>query len=717
MAPAAAPAGGHATGVARPVWFDAARFSDGDFEPDSYIAELRRFVPADDLRTQLDAHAAELRAQLSELINRDYEGFVGLSANLVDVDAAAARMRAPIEDLRARLDDAAGAVSGAQQKLEGALHKRAEAAEARDTLELLLDTSNVLSKVEKLLEEVARTSSSGGEQTGAADYAALLERVASEVNRLQYCAARGAELPFVQGLRSRIEAVDTQLGEMLARSLEEGLGRRDAAVLTRCLHAYAAVGKAAEAESAVRRKLVAPLVARCVPEGGKDDIRDLDGVLSAVIDAVRSELAFVLDIVAKQEAMSTAFCFPAGAVLTEVTAALAERRPAAFSSGVPSHFLENYHAGLSFLDSLESLAGRPGSPAAIAFRSHEAVGAFTSRWNLSVYFTLRFKEIAEVLDSALAPAHAGSTAAVGASSHGFSLKPTAACWDAIQRCWADDVYVPGLADRFLKLSLQLLARYHTWLRAGVRAKRADVQAGDDAGAVDAQGGHWALALSSAEGLLVVHHDAAMLASRARREFAATLRARLAHAPEATTAEVAAAVAEGADEIAAQLNDLVNVAVAMVVTRCAEALKQLRGIATTYRMTNKPMPTRPSAYVPTVLKPLVDVVDGGKRAFLSEEARSRLVEGVVGEVTRRYEVLTRELVKTVCKAESSLQRLRKVQPAEGAASGPSDTEKICTQLALDVNEYGRQLAKLGVQAAELPAYAALLAATENEAAAA
>ena len=280
MAPAAAPAGGHVTGVARPVWFDAARFSEGDFEPDSYIAELRRFVPADDLRTQLDAHAAELRAQLSELINRDYEGCVGLSANLVDVDAAAARMRAPIEDLRARLDDAAGAVSGAQQKLEGALHKRAEAAEARDTLELLLDTSNVLSKVEKLLEEVARTSSSGGEQTGAADYAALLERVASEVNRLQYCAARGAELPFVQGLRSRIEAVDTQLGEMLARSLEEGLGRRDAAVLTRCLHAYAAVGKAAEAESAVRRKLVAPLVARCVPEGGKDDIRDTHAALS-----------------------------------------------------------------------------------------------------------------------------------------------------------------------------------------------------------------------------------------------------------------------------------------------------------------------------------------------------------------------------------------------------------------------------------------------------
>ncbi len=38
-------------------------------------------------------------------------------------------------------------------------------------------------------------------------------------------------------------------------------------------------------------------------------------------------------------------------------------------------------------------------------------------------------------------------------------------------------------------------------------------------------------------------------------------------------------------------------------RCGAALKPMRGIATTYRMVNRPVPTRPSPYVSAVLQPL------------------------------------------------------------------------------------------------------------------
>ena len=662
-------------------------------------------------------------------MNREYAEFVGLSTNLVDVDAAAARLLAPVEELRARLEGAAAAVAAARERLGGALQRRAEAAEARATLELLLDTSNVLSKVEKLLEEVdaagaapERENANPQNASAAADHAALLERVASEVNRLQFCAQRGARLPFVQGLRPRIEAADMRLGQLLGRSLERGLAGRDAAVLTRCLHAYAAVGKAEEAEGAVRRTLVAPLVARLL--GADSAARSLEEVLTTLVSAVRTELAFIMEIVAREEAMA-AFCFPAGSVLAEATEALVAKRPGAFSAGVPATFLSNYNAGLAFLDGLEALAGRPGSPAAQAFRVHAAVVQFASRWNLSVYFTLCFKELAESLDTAVAPASAGSDPApAGAAGHGFALRPTAACWAAMQRCWADDCFVPALADRFLKLSLQLLARYATWLRAGVRARRsiaaeAEGEAvGDDAAVLaDTSGGEWALALTTADALMQVHHDATTLASRARRELAAVVRARLSHAPEDVVVGVAAAVREGADALDAQMEGLVEAAVALVVARCAEALKQLRGIATTYRMTNKPMPTRPSAYVAAVLRPLVEVLEGERRAFLSEGARAALVEGAVAELTRRYAALAHELVTTVRKTESSLQRLRKGQAGAGdggAANGPSDTDKICRQLALDAEHYGNEMAKLGVTASEIPAFAELMAATSNEA---
>ncbi|KAI7740396.1 hypothetical protein M8C21_017154, partial [Ambrosia artemisiifolia] len=65
-----------------------------------------------------------------------------------------------------------------------------------------------------------------------------------------------------------------------------------------------------------------------------------------------------------------------------------------------------------------------------------------------------------------------------------------------------------------------------------------------------------------------------------------------------------------------------------------------------------------------------------------------------------------------KTETSLQRIRLgAQRRAGASSDVSDrsisdTEKLCMQLFLDVQEYGRDLATIGVEAAEIPAYCSL-----------
>jgi hypothetical protein len=97
---------------------------------------------------------------------------------------------------------------------------------------------------------------------------------------------------------------------------------------------------------------------------------------------------------------------------------------------------------------------------------------------------------------------------------------------------------------------------------------------------------------------------------------------------------------------------------------------------------------------------------------------------------RYDDLARDLVTTVRKTESSLKRLKdrrggaasagsstSLASAGGSGGGAevSDTDKICRQLALDAAEYARQLARFGVDAAALPAYASLWAgvATEGE----
>ncbi|CAN1129920.1 Conserved oligomeric Golgi complex subunit 2 [Linum perenne] len=85
-----------------PLWFKPNLFLSPNFDTESFISDLRTFVPFDTLRSELQSHLASLNHELIDLINRDYTDFVNLSTKLVDVDAAVVRMRAPLLELRKR---------------------------------------------------------------------------------------------------------------------------------------------------------------------------------------------------------------------------------------------------------------------------------------------------------------------------------------------------------------------------------------------------------------------------------------------------------------------------------------------------------------------------------------------------------------------------------------------------------------------------------------
>ena len=53
------------------------------FNPETYISDLRRYVPLETLRTELRSHLSALKGELVDLINRDYADFVNLSTKLV----------------------------------------------------------------------------------------------------------------------------------------------------------------------------------------------------------------------------------------------------------------------------------------------------------------------------------------------------------------------------------------------------------------------------------------------------------------------------------------------------------------------------------------------------------------------------------------------------------------------------------------------------------
>ncbi|THG22342.1 hypothetical protein TEA_010025 [Camellia sinensis var. sinensis] len=115
-----------------PVWFKQSSFLQPNFDSESYIADLRTFVPFETLRSELHSHLSSLKHELVDLINRDYGDFVNLSTKLVDVDGAVVRMRAPLSEIREKILVFCSAVEASLLALQTGLRQRAEASAARE---------------------------------------------------------------------------------------------------------------------------------------------------------------------------------------------------------------------------------------------------------------------------------------------------------------------------------------------------------------------------------------------------------------------------------------------------------------------------------------------------------------------------------------------------------------------------------------------------------
>jgi hypothetical protein len=63
-----------------------------------------------------------------------------------------------------------------------------------------------------------------------------------------------------------------------------------------------------------------------------------------------------------------------------------------FAPGVPAAFHANYRAGVQLLQHIEGLART--RKAVDQLRSSTAAGSWAKRWNLAVYFSLRYQDIA-----------------------------------------------------------------------------------------------------------------------------------------------------------------------------------------------------------------------------------------------------------------------------------------------------------------------------------
>jgi len=284
-----------------------------------------------------------------------------------------------------------------------------------------------------------------------------------------------------------------------------------------CLRAYAAIDNTAGAEEIFRTTTVSLLVQKIIPystseaDGSTSD--ELEEDYQQIMKFIDMDCKFLLDISSSANSGLHVFDFLANSILKEILLAIQRGKPGALSPGKPNQFLNNYKSSMDFLAYLEGYC--PSKSAVVKFRSEAIHADFMKIWNVGVYFSLRFQEIAGALDSALTSSNITIIQNLDKSQgncHGLTLKQSTTLLDSLRSCWKEDVLVFSYADKFLRLCRQLLSRYSTWLSSGLAARKAS-----NIGTVPPPGYEWAINVS-ADDLVYVVHDVDFLITELANDY-------------------------------------------------------------------------------------------------------------------------------------------------------------------------------------------------------
>ncbi|KAJ7070166.1 COG complex component [Mycena amicta] len=378
-----------------------------------------------------------------------------------------------------------------------------------------------------------------------------------------------------------------------------------------------------------------------------------------------------------------------------------------FAAGRPNEFRKHYETTQAFIRSLEFLA--PSAHAVETMRAHHIHVAFERRWQLPVYFQMRWKEIVGKMEEALVNPRVELSPANDKDS--FVSVQAAAVWVAITACWSAEVFIPELSHRFWRLTLQLVSRYKTWLGNSLipddkhpAAEKVAATAGRSATPVDGQSAEGA----AADDAILKQYATIIVDARAmsinvqtlwREEISLML-------PEAAAEERAAnedTILQSLAAMTATTAPMSSHIVSILTKRCCDALLPVKSLSSTLRaMSNKSMPKDPSHFVSSTLRP-VKVFFGigvgqGPGSALKEHFVESYATDIFEGVCQKYILYLTAMNKT----EEQLRRLKKVKKSSSFLFGGGaknddgrDDERIRQQMIIDVEAFGKDAQLLGV----------------------
>lgn len=240
-----------------------------------------------------------------------------------------------------------------------------------------------------------------------------------------------------------------------------------ATTLSYLLRSYVLLQKSDIPEEMVGRLLVLPFAEENVTRGKLDgrvrgSCEGLQQIYDAILEFIANKFSEILALPICQGEAKCAVDILGNAIWKPLYDIFATKHSIVFQAADPDRFHRSYSQSMHFLTQMEQRFC-VNETMKIRFRSHESVVEFKEKWNVDVYFQLRFSQLSSALEKAFGVKREEQNPDLSLSGVHFLFANSKALWSAMQECWAPNVFLQPLVPSFSKLCMQLLSFYiHVW---------------------------------------------------------------------------------------------------------------------------------------------------------------------------------------------------------------------------------------------------------------
>jgi hypothetical protein len=162
------------------------------------------------------------------------------------------------------------------------------------------------------------------------------------------------------------------------------------------------------------------------------------------------------------------FDFVVNSIFPQLTQCLEESSQTFFSAADPDIFHARYSSWLKFLAELESDLSKTSEH---NLKNSPAYQQFSSRWDVIVYYQIRFLDISNAIENVLVNQPFTLNEENSAT---YRTLIASTIFECIERCWHSNCFLEPLAHQFWKLTLQCIVRFRVWIET-FNAKTMDMK--------------------------------------------------------------------------------------------------------------------------------------------------------------------------------------------------------------------------------------------------